>query len=105
MTFGDVAKVGAAVIISLGGGGAIVFGLSGFLGKVWVDRLKGDIDARLQRLDSALKHRNFLLQRFAEYELEGIVECWRSARACVPLINATRPEDSGTRYNRMLWIG
>jgi hypothetical protein len=34
-----------------------------------VDRLKGDIDARLRRLDSALKHHNFLLQRFAEYEL------------------------------------
>ncbi len=96
MTFADVVKVGAAVIVSLGGGGAIVFGLSGFLGKVWVDRLKGDIDARLHRLDSALKHHNFLLQRFSEYELEGIVECWRAARACLPLMNATRPIDSGT---------
>ena len=95
MSFEDVAKVGAAVIISLGGGGAIVFGLSGFLGKAWVDRLKAT--SMLACIGStALKQHSFLLQRFAEYELEGIVECWRAARACVPLINATRPIDSGT---------
>jgi hypothetical protein len=51
---------------------------------------------RLQRLDAALKHRNFVLQRFAEYELEAIVDCWRAARACLPLINSTRPLNSGT---------
>src|SRR5882672_1086527 len=91
----DALKIGAVVIGSLGGGGAIVFGLSGFLGQVWMQRLKGEIDARLQRLDAALTHQNFLLQRFAELELEAIAECWRAARACLPLINATRPLDSG----------
>ncbi len=34
----DVFEVAAAVIVSLGGGGAIVFRLSGFLGKLWADR-------------------------------------------------------------------
>jgi len=96
MTWQEVLQVGASVIVSVGGGGAIVFGLSGVLGNIWVQRLKGDIDAKLQRLDAALKHRGFVLQRFAEYELEGLVECWRAARACLPLINATRPDDSGT---------
>jgi hypothetical protein len=96
MTFSDAIKVGLAVVASLGGGGAIVLGLSRYLGQIWIDRLKGQLDERLRRLDSDLKQRNFLLQRFAEYELEGLVECWRAARACVPLINATRPLDSGT---------
>lgn len=92
----DALKVGAVVIASLGGGGGIVLGLLRFLGNKWLQDWKGDIDARLQRLDAVLKHRNYLLQRLAEYELEAITDCWRAARACLPLINATRPLDSGT---------
>jgi hypothetical protein len=35
----DVLKVVVGVIASLGGGGAIVLGLSGWLGRVWAERL------------------------------------------------------------------
>jgi hypothetical protein len=38
MTLSEVWQVAAAVIASFGGGGAIVFALSGYLGKVWADR-------------------------------------------------------------------
>lgn len=38
MNLKDIVEVGAAIIASLGGGGAIVLGLSGFLGKLWADR-------------------------------------------------------------------
>jgi hypothetical protein len=96
MNWVDALQVSTLVIVSLGGGGAIVFGLSRFLGDKWLQDWKGEIDARLQRLDAALEHRNFLLQRQAEFELEALTECWRAARACLPLINATRPVDSGT---------
>lgn len=96
MNWVDALQVSTLVIGSLGGGGAIVFGLSRFLGDKWLQDWKGEIDARLQRLDAALEHRNFLLQRQAEFELEALTECWRAARACLPLINATRPVDSGT---------
>lgn len=96
MEWVDALKVGAVVIASLRGGGGIVLGLSRFLGDKWLQDWKGDIDARLQRLDAALKHRNYLLQRLAEYELEAITDCWRAARACLPVLNATRPLDSGT---------
>jgi hypothetical protein len=34
----DVAETAVAILASLGGGGAIVFGLSGYLGKQWADR-------------------------------------------------------------------
>lgn len=96
MTWTEALQVGTVVVGALGGGGAIVFAFSGFLGKIWLDRLKGEIDARLRRLDAVLEHGNFLLRRFAEFELEAITECWRTARACVPLLNAIRPLDSGT---------
>jgi hypothetical protein len=92
----DALQIGAVVIMSLGGGGAIVFGLSRFLGDKWLQDWKGEIDEKLKRLDAALRHRNYVLQRFAEFELEAVTECWRVTRACLPLINATRPLDSGT---------
>jgi hypothetical protein len=91
----DALQVGGVIIGSLGGGGAIVFGLSGVLGKIWVDRLRGEIDKDLRRLDRTLEHGNFLLRRAAEFELEALTETWRAARVCLPLINATRPVDSG----------
>lgn len=96
MTWTDALQVGLVVIGSLGGGGAIVYGLSGFLGQMWVQRLRGDLDAKLARLEATLEHGNFLLQRFAELELNAITACWQKARACLPLINAIRPHDSGT---------
>src|SRR3972149_5492643 len=99
MNWVDAMKIGAVVVASLGGGGGIVLGFSRFIGDKWLQDWKGDIDARLQRLDAALQHRNYLLQRLAEFELEAITECWRAARACLPLMNATRPYDSGTDEN------
>jgi hypothetical protein len=57
----EILQVGAVVVVSLGGGGAIVLGLSRFLGDKWLQDWKGDIDARLQRLDAALQHRNFVI--------------------------------------------
>lgn len=38
MSFSELAKTGAYVIASLGGGGVILFGLSSFWGKIWADR-------------------------------------------------------------------
>ena len=38
MTFTEIAELAAAVIASIGGGGAIVLGLSGYLGRIWADR-------------------------------------------------------------------
>jgi hypothetical protein len=72
----DALKIGTIVLASLGGGGGIVLGFSRFLGDKWLQNWKGDIDAKLQRLDAALKHRNYLLQRLAEFELS------QEGRAC-----------------------
>ena len=102
MTWWDALKVGGVVIGSLGGGGAIVFALSGFLGRVWADRLKGDIDARLRRLDSRLKHGNFVLQRLAEAEIESITACWRLASKLLPLINSVRPHNSSKDVDALM---
>lgn len=39
MNWEDIFKLVGAAVFSLGGGGAIVFGLSSWLGKVWADRI------------------------------------------------------------------
>lgn len=58
MSIGDVLGVGAAVIVSLGGAGALVVGLSGWLGKIWAERLMERERARheqdLERLRAQL---------------------------------------------------
>jgi hypothetical protein len=98
MTAWDVLQVGGIVIASLGGWAVIVLGLAGFIGRIWADRLQGrlqgDIDAKLRRLDSRLTHGNFVLQRLAEAEMEGITACWRLASKLLPLINGVRPPNS-----------
>jgi hypothetical protein len=111
MTWRDALEVGLIVIASLGGGGAIVLGLSNWLGRVWADRLaerqrfdserelanqRGRIDQALARLDAALEHRNLVLQRLADIELQGLRECWQRARECHVHVNGLRPVDSGT---------
>src|SRR5688572_2273001 len=102
MSWEDALRIVLLALGSLGGGGAIVLGLSGYLGKLWADHaaetqrlrseqalttLRGEVDGGLRRLDAVLGHRSYLLQRFAEMELEGLRECWTMARACLPAVN------------------
>jgi hypothetical protein len=114
MTWWEAAQVASVILVSLGGGGAIVGGLSGFLGRVWADRLaerqrreseseltnlRGRIDQGLARLDATLEHQTFLLQRFADIELQGILGCWKKAIHSQFLVNGIRPMDAGTDVN------
>jgi len=60
----DVIKIVAGVIAALGGGGAIVAGLSSWLGKVWADRLMAEETAKfrenLERLTKQLERKNYV---------------------------------------------
>jgi hypothetical protein len=58
--------------------------------------LRGQIDQGLARLDATLQHQTFLLQRFADIELQGMVACWSRAVHSMHLLNGIRPLDSGT---------
>ena len=60
----EVLKIVAGVIAALGGGGAIVAGLSSWLGKVWADRLMAKETAKfredLERLTKQLERKNYV---------------------------------------------
>jgi len=49
MQLTDLAKIVVSVLVSLGGGGAIVLGLSSWLGKVWAERLMEKEKAHYQK--------------------------------------------------------
>ena len=51
----DLGEIVLAVLASLGGGGAIVFGMSNWLGKVWADRLMQKERAKYERQLEDLK--------------------------------------------------
>jgi len=74
MTWKNTLEVGATVVGSLGGGGLIVFGLSGFLGKVWANRLMASErlkhDRNLEELRNLLRGESEKALRKMESDLE-----------------------------------
>ena len=61
MTITEILETGASIITSLGGGAAIVFGLSNYLGKRWADRALQDQRQEHARLNLELAHQLGLL--------------------------------------------
>lgn len=74
MTVQDALSIAATFLVSLGGGAAIVFGLSSWLGKVWANRIMTADRARhaedLERLRASLSSENDQRMRQMETGLE-----------------------------------
>jgi hypothetical protein len=49
MTFEETIKIATTILLSLGGGGIIVFALSSWLGKVWANRIMAEERAKYER--------------------------------------------------------
>jgi hypothetical protein len=95
MDWTRVFETGLGVLVGFGGWQGIASAIGKLLGEKKLREWQGQIDARLKRLDAALSHRNYLLQRLAELEIDATVECWKAANGCLPLFNAIRPHDGG----------
>lgn len=111
LTIADSFRIAAMVVVSLGGFGAIVVAVTKLVAESVSSRLaaryqretdhllaelRGKVDEGLARLNAALQHRNFVLQRLAEIELNGLHSCWRAAITAQHLLNGVRPHDCGT---------
>ena len=72
MTFPDILKVVGTIMASLGGGGAIVYGLSGFLGKIWADRALQDDRYKYEQLNLQLQNQLADNSRRLQIELDAI---------------------------------
>ena len=92
MNFKDVMEVGAAVIASLGGGGALVLGLSNYLGKIWADRGLEMQKQEYSRLNIAFQNQLDIATRRLQVELDAL-----------GLIHKLRTQEEFTRLSG-LWI-
>jgi hypothetical protein len=68
---------------------------AGYLGQIWLARLEGDINSRLHKLEATLERGNFLLQRFADFELEATLTAHTHTHSCV--LTHTRSYCFGSR--------
>lgn len=69
MTISDFFYIGGSVVVSLGGGALIVFRLSGWLGKVWAERL---MEKERQDHTIQLEHLRTSLQLESEEQLSSL---------------------------------
>jgi hypothetical protein len=72
MSVKDALEVALTVIASLGGGGAIVFGLSGYLGKLWAERGLEKQRQEYSRLNTEFNHQLDLASRRVQMELDTL---------------------------------
>ena len=80
MNFKDVVEVGAAVITSLGGGGALVLGFSNYLGKIWADRALEKQRHEYSQLNIAFQNQLDMATRRLQVELDALVSSIISKR-------------------------
>jgi hypothetical protein len=89
MTATDVIKLAGAIMGSLGGAGAIIFGLSGFLGKLWADRALEDHRHKYAQLNQQMQHDLDRASKRLQMELDnlGLVHSLRTKEE-FPLLSA-----------------
>ena len=67
MHWSDLTAIAAMVVVSLGGGGAIVLGLANWIGKIlankYVEKLKHEIQQELESHKTRLRKSEFLFQK------------------------------------------
>jgi hypothetical protein len=70
LTFREIAEITASIILSLGGGGGIVFALSSYLGKTWADRALENLRHEHAALNLELTHKLDLVTQQAKTLLQ-----------------------------------
>jgi len=114
----DVFEVAGAILLSAGGAGAVLFGLSSWLGKVWANkileqdrkkyaeeleavkekhaanlsRLNGELEAMNRRLQAELDKTIHIYRVQFETEFKALLDIWRTAVAVRSAIVGLRPQ-------------
>ncbi len=103
----DIFEIAGAIVLSAGGVGAVLFGLSSWLGKVWasrilasekaqyaeqLSRLQGELEATNRRLQAELDKTIHVHRIQFETEFKALVDVWRTASAVRSAITGLRPQ-------------
>ncbi|SUQ02075.1 Uncharacterised protein [Vibrio owensii] len=93
----EVFKLAGAVIASIGGAGAILFGLSGWLGKVYLQKEKAKLEQLQSKYNLVLEKERVAHQRYSESQFKTYNEVWsvlcEVERVCENLWVKARPQD------------
>lgn len=105
----EIWQITLAVLAALGGGGAIVFALSSWLGKVWaarilerdrrlyaeeLEKLRANIQERSQLLDARLNRGQFASQMHFDAEFRATQAVWQAVAEARRTMTALRPSAS-----------
>lgn len=120
MMFEQVLRIAATILVSLGGSGAIILGLSGWLGKVWANRLmqadriryerelevlrsslRATVDTQTERLRTELGktihvHRVQFEAEFSAYKdiWRTLIEVKKAVLSLRPVMDFHRPDET-----------
>jgi len=105
MTLTEVIQVAAAIVVSLGGGGAIVMLCASWLGKVWANRiLESDRRKYAEELErvrfelgrASLVHKAQYETEFRAYEViwQHVIDVQRTVVALRPMFDQRDPKES-----------
>ena len=93
MTWDDAFKIASSILVSIGGGAAILFGLSSWLGKIWAEKilssdrdrynrqlemLKSDLSSDVEKLKSQMALKLDISKRFSEKQFHLYNDLWNS---------------------------
>jgi hypothetical protein len=99
MTLTELAEITTAILTSLGGGGLIVFGLSGHLGRVWADRALETTRQEHAELNLKIGHQLGLLTEQAKHTHEILA---LEHRVRFSNLHETRAERIAELYRRIV---
>lgn len=103
----EIFNIAVAIILSLGGSGAVLIGLSSWLGKIWADRIlqsekqkysleieeyKNKLDKQLNLLNSSIDKSIFVTKLQYDKEFSIYLEIWGSLSECVISTKALYPK-------------
>jgi hypothetical protein len=104
--------IGGALLGTVGGATAVVTGLSGFLGRIWaeriieaerakfgkdLERLRGDLEANLRRLQGDIDRTIIVHRSHFETEFNALRDIWQKVarlRAVLPLLRPLNGSDA-----------
>ncbi|MFH0261371.1 hypothetical protein ACGRH2_13270 [Vibrio barjaei] len=97
MSLVEVFELAAAVIASIGGAGAVLFGLSGWLGKVYLQKEKAKLEKLQSKYSLVLEKERVAHQRYSDSQFKTYNEVWavlcEVERVCENLWVKARPQD------------
>lgn len=106
MTLKEAWEIAGALVVSVGGSGAIVLGLSSWLGKVWasrileedrakfaneLERLKTDLDRTTRLLQGEIEKTLFVTKTHFETEFQILRDIWQKVSAVRARMSVLRP--------------